>query len=298
MFLEESITIDPMFWGAHLWSSIDSIVIVYDAACPQSREFTLLFFHSLQGVIPCFECRNHYCLYYRDHPIDEVLDSKQRLLEWTLTLKNAISERLGRPTLSMETNVRRMESKFHVALTIKPVLAAVLSVRPCDLPLLPQILADLAEQSTPLPHIFLCASEGVQIDDEASNLPLHVLSTTEKQTASENKNRGIDHCVHNTDVDAVLFINCHDRPSPEKTRLVREALLDHPTASLVVQRSVEDTCSAIPVNLNPKLCALHSQVAMNLKVCRNVRFHREKAENDLLERVETEYGNVWYVPHS
>ena len=74
----DSLGIDPTRWGPFFWSTIDAVAAVFDPTCPQSKEFTLLFFHSLQGVIPCFQCRNHYCLYFRDHSLQDALDSKKQ----------------------------------------------------------------------------------------------------------------------------------------------------------------------------------------------------------------------------
>lgn len=298
---DTSITLDPALWGAHLWATIDSILIVFDPASPESVEFTLLFFHSLQGVIPCFDCRNHYCLYYRDHPLQDALVSKQRLLEWVLTLKNAIQERLGRPTTTLHQCVRRMESKFQVALTPTPVLDMVIPISATDLGQLPPFLEALDHQVILPHHVVLCLSEATEppkLVEAFPDLPLVILSTPNKQTPSENKNRGIEYCLETTRADAVLFVHWRDTLHPQQTWRVRETLLDHPTASLIVHNQEEKVARKDTFLLVEKMCVLHSQLALHLNVCRDVRFHPHRAENDVLQRVQKQYGNVWCYSYS
>ena len=93
MIAEKSFTIEPSRWGPHFWRSIDAVAVVFDPLDNQSREFTLLYFHALQGTLPCFECRDHYCLYYREYPVVDALSTKKDLLVWILRLKNRIRER-------------------------------------------------------------------------------------------------------------------------------------------------------------------------------------------------------------
>jgi hypothetical protein len=113
---EESVTIVPPRWGPHFWKCIDSIAVVFDPTSEQSKEYTLYFFHSLQGVLPCYECRDHYCLYYQEHPLLDSLGSKRQLLEWILRLKNTIQTRLGHPTYTMDEYVHHMEELYDVTL--------------------------------------------------------------------------------------------------------------------------------------------------------------------------------------
>jgi len=93
MIAEKSFTIEPSHWGPYFWGSIDAVAVVFDPVDDSSREYTLFFFHSLQGTLPCFECRDHYCLYYRQYPVADALSSKKDLLMWILRLKNTIRER-------------------------------------------------------------------------------------------------------------------------------------------------------------------------------------------------------------
>lgn len=316
--ISDSITVDPQRWGPHFWGAIDAIAVVFDPNDSQSREFTLLFFHSLQGVIPCFQCRNHYCLYFRDHPLQDALHSKSDLMEWILRLKNAIQERLGgRPTFTMLDYLRNTESKFHIAVTVHPSLAVVVSVTPEEAEKVPQCLQGLLEQTLLPSLVLLCFSEreednlGALLQTSFPDLSLVVLTTPDSQTPSENKNRGIEYCVDKKNTDAVVFLRTTDRLHPQKIWQMRQALLQYPKASVIVHPSAHRPTSfsniVLPdtaVTTEPlssqsrSLSVNHSQLLLHLNVCSEIRFHRARAENDLVRRVETQYGRARYLPHT
>ena len=306
-----SLGIDPTRWGPFFWSTIDAVAAVFDPTCPQSKEFTLLFFHSLQGVIPCFQCRNHYCLYFQDHSLQDALDSKKQLLEWILRLKNAIQERLGdRPTYTLDQYVRRTESLFQIALTIQPRMAVVMSVTPHQWDALPSCLEALLDQTILPSRVVLCASEvDAPKTDFLATLPvsfpdlsLVVLATPQPQTPSENKNRGLNHCQESQEVDAVLLLQCTDRWHPQKLWILRETLLQHPKASAVIHTTGPLPSAFPPLENVPseplikKISVLDSQLLVNLGVCPDIRFQHDRAENDLLQRIQRKHGHVWFLP--
>ncbi|MBM3968010.1 MAG: hypothetical protein FJ308_23585, partial [Planctomycetes bacterium] len=104
--------IDPKWWGKHLWISIDAVATAFDPNDIASKEFVLYFFFSLQGVIPCLECRAHYQQYFETYPISDELDSKSSLFQWILRLKNKVNERLQLPLISWEEYLSRLEDQF------------------------------------------------------------------------------------------------------------------------------------------------------------------------------------------
>ena len=112
----ESTTLNPVLWGPFFWPTMDAVAVVYDPSSEDSKESTLIFFFSLQGVIPCFECREHYCRYFETYPIREELDTRAGLFRWVHRLKNSVQEKLSRPTLSFEDYILSIEKRFQVTL--------------------------------------------------------------------------------------------------------------------------------------------------------------------------------------
>jgi len=316
--INDSITVDPLLWGPHFWCTIDAIAVVFDPSSSQSKEFTHLFFHSLQGVIPCFECRNHYCMYYRDYPIQDALDTKSDLLEWILRLKNAIQTRLGgRPTFTMTDYTRNMESKFQIALSLWPSTAVVVSITPDEADTVPAFLQGLLEQTLLPTAVLLCFSEREEdpelealLQTTYPDLKLVVLSTPSQQTPSQNKNRALEYCREHKNTDAIVFLRTTDSLHPQKIWLMRQALLEHPEASVIVHPTTgptADSSTAFSGVISTKnirtepfsrsFSVNHSQVLLHVKKCPDIRFHSERAENDLVRRVQKKYGHVWNVPH-
>ena len=314
--INDSITVDPLLWGPHFWCTIDAIAVVFDPSSSQSKEFTHLFFHSLQGVIPCFECRNHYCMYYREYPVQDALDTKSDLLEWILRLKNAIQTRLGgRPTFTLTDYARNMESKFQIALTVWPSIAVVLSITPDEVDTVPAFLQGLLEQTLLPSSVLLCVSER-EDDPELEalfhttypDLKLVVLSTPDPQTPSQKKNRGIEYCLDKKNIDAIVLVRTTDILHPQKIWLMRQALLENPEALVIVHPTGGPSASfsgTIPTKtkvirtepFSPSFSVNHSQVLLHVKKCPDIRFHSERAENDLVRRVHKKYGHVRNLPH-
>ena len=66
------------------------------------------FYESLQVVIPCPVCREHYKQALVAMPLR--LQSRAELIEWVYEIHNYINEQLGKPSLSWEGFIAHMRS--------------------------------------------------------------------------------------------------------------------------------------------------------------------------------------------
>ena len=66
------------------------------------------FYESLQVVIPCPICREHYKQALVAMPLR--LQSRAELIEWVYEIHNYINEQLGKPSLSWEGFIAHMKS--------------------------------------------------------------------------------------------------------------------------------------------------------------------------------------------
>lgn len=110
------LSIDPRRWGPHLWSSMEAAAGAWDPKDAYAREHIILFFFSLQGIIPCPSCRKHYCKYFDKYPIQGALDSKASLFKWILRLKNQINKRNEKESIQFKDYIRSVEDKFSIKL--------------------------------------------------------------------------------------------------------------------------------------------------------------------------------------
>jgi len=89
----EPIYCDPELWGKHLWYTMEAIACTLN---DENRSLIHSFFESLQGVIPCPTCKEHYCEYYQSYPIYPYLRNSLSLIEWLYQLKCIIKKRQNR----------------------------------------------------------------------------------------------------------------------------------------------------------------------------------------------------------
>ena len=73
----------PKIWGPHLWYMLRCFANNYPIN-PTNNDAThmKIFFHELQYLLPCETCKYTYAQHINKNPIDNVLDSREKLIEW------------------------------------------------------------------------------------------------------------------------------------------------------------------------------------------------------------------------
>jgi hypothetical protein len=94
---------NPNIWGPAFWFVLHTISINY----PQQPGFLERrnhydFFRLLQFVLPCETCRNHYSQYFKDHPIENFLGTKEGLTSWVTNLHNSVNQRNNKLEFTQE----------------------------------------------------------------------------------------------------------------------------------------------------------------------------------------------------
>jgi len=89
--------VPPEVWGPFFWHTIHIVALGY----PQDPSYTHKkatkeFFESLQFLIPCPICRQHYVSHMAKMPIGPSLDSRTDLFRWTIELHNEVNQMLGK----------------------------------------------------------------------------------------------------------------------------------------------------------------------------------------------------------
>jgi len=79
-------------WGPSLWLFLHTISINYppQPSADLKKQY-LLFFKSLEFILPCKSCRIHYSNFLIKHPIDDSLENQQQLFDWVLKLHNEVN---------------------------------------------------------------------------------------------------------------------------------------------------------------------------------------------------------------
>jgi len=95
---------DPKKWGASGWRFILSIVLGYTDS-PKQKDILsiLMFFESLEALLPCGICRSNYAEFIKQNELtEEIAGNKTKLLRWTMNLYNNELRRHGKPTMTVQ----------------------------------------------------------------------------------------------------------------------------------------------------------------------------------------------------
>jgi hypothetical protein len=99
--VREMLQFPPEVWGPFFWHTIHIVALGYSVEPSYSEKKAAKdFYESLQFLIPCPVCREHYKEHLAKFPITPHLDRRKDLFRWTVVLHNAVNETLQKPTLT------------------------------------------------------------------------------------------------------------------------------------------------------------------------------------------------------
>ena len=94
-------------WGPKLWYSLHIITFNYpDTPTIIDKQNFETFFTSLQYVIPCSLCRQHYKEHLEKNPIRPHLENKIVLSKWLVEIHNQVNIMLGKPIMKFEDVIK------------------------------------------------------------------------------------------------------------------------------------------------------------------------------------------------
>lgn len=87
--------LNPNVWGPHGWFFLDSIVLsLPDNLSYEQKIIFKNFFTSLQDVLPCAACREHYKQNLIEFPLtDTILSKKENIIKWILSIHNNVRKK-------------------------------------------------------------------------------------------------------------------------------------------------------------------------------------------------------------
>ena len=93
--------IEPAVWGSNMWAMIHLICIyapeIIDA---NVRNTYYMFFSMMPYVLPCEKCRDHWLDHISKYPLEQSLDSRKDLFEWSVNMHNLVNKSLNKPEIS------------------------------------------------------------------------------------------------------------------------------------------------------------------------------------------------------
>lgn len=109
------IYLEPEDWGFKFWYAIESVIISMDFSDMNSIESVYIFMTTLQHILPCSTCREHYQEFLEKNNLQKYFESKRKLFYWIFKLQNEIKERNGdKPFTHFEYYLRHVYRKLKV----------------------------------------------------------------------------------------------------------------------------------------------------------------------------------------
>lgn len=92
---------DPNIWGKHGWKFIHFVAQGYPNEPSQEQKLHYKnFLNSIQHILPCSLCKDHYSQNLINNPIDDtVLRNKNSFLNWTVKLHNIVNMQTGKEVI-------------------------------------------------------------------------------------------------------------------------------------------------------------------------------------------------------
>ena len=106
-------------WGSHLWFSLHTITFSYPLnPSNKDKEYYKNFFHSMQHVIPCSICKKNYKRHLIEHPIDDHLNSRKKIVYWLIDIHNMVNAEIGKKIYSYDVIIKKYENVYNKSIEL------------------------------------------------------------------------------------------------------------------------------------------------------------------------------------
>ena len=102
---------DPKIWGKYYWYTMKSIACTANLEDSTIKLKVIQFLDSLQLLLPCEECAEHYKNYLEVFPINQYTKSNEQLIKWVNSLEDTIKEVVAPKSRNRATVTSDFETK-------------------------------------------------------------------------------------------------------------------------------------------------------------------------------------------
>lgn len=112
---------NPQVWGPHLWFSLHTVTFSYPFyPDTEQKQQMKEFFLSIQNILPCMLCREHYKEHLQANPIEPALESRGELAKWLIGVHNSVNKSLGKPEWTEADAVHHYERIYGHPIVLYP----------------------------------------------------------------------------------------------------------------------------------------------------------------------------------
>jgi hypothetical protein len=88
---------DPKIWGPFTWKFIHTSACAFpDEPTQEQQQSAIALFRSLQDMLPCASCQNHWRQNLAKNPVENHVHNGESLFRWTFNIHNAVNQSLGK----------------------------------------------------------------------------------------------------------------------------------------------------------------------------------------------------------
>lgn len=100
-------------WGPSMWFSLHTITFAYPLNPTESEKANYkIFFDNFKNVIPCSVCKKNYIRHLKEHPIDNYLSCRKKLVYWLIDLHNLVNVETGKKILDYSVVINKYEKIY------------------------------------------------------------------------------------------------------------------------------------------------------------------------------------------
>jgi len=102
-------------WGPSAWLFLHSVSFQYpENPTDQDKNNYKIFFESLQNILPCPNCREHYQKNLKENPMN--LESRESLIKWVIDLHNLVNQKNSKKEYSYDEVKDLYQSKYNYSI--------------------------------------------------------------------------------------------------------------------------------------------------------------------------------------
>ena len=102
-------------WGPSAWLFLHSVSFQYpENPTDQDKNNYKIFFESLQNILPCPNCREHYQKNIQENPMN--LESRESLIKWVIDLHNLVNQKNSKKEYSYDEVKDLYQSKYNYSI--------------------------------------------------------------------------------------------------------------------------------------------------------------------------------------
>jgi FAD-linked sulfhydryl oxidase len=99
----------PSVWGPIFWTTMHIVSLGYSNFPAEEEKIAAInFFESLQYMIPCPICKEHYKINLDKMPVKDAVHSKQALIRWMFNMHNEVNKQLNKPEFAWKDFIHAM----------------------------------------------------------------------------------------------------------------------------------------------------------------------------------------------